>query len=277
MTTEYGVTRVCLGWPWYAGPDQHTYQRYMEMVHYFGKLQERSEWLAWAHAEGITREGMPSLDKGGNDGGADCDIMVEDGIFEFGYSDEGGLSLPGLARENVADNALRDDYDYLLFWDDDMLFSWATFLKLWRHQKPIVAALAFAAREPTYPVIFRINQMRVGGEVIHKSQYVLDYPKDQLISDEDIGAAIAFGAGVVLIHMDVFRQIPKPWFYSTGCGEDWMFCVRAYLNGVPRYVDTATKTYHKEWAPRWIGEEQYEQRRKDHPDVYAKLEEAGRG
>jgi len=264
-------TKVCLGWPWYNGPDVDTYQRYMEVCHYFGKMQERSEWLAWMRQNDIDRDNIPLLDRMQADGDR-TEITVDDGVFEFVYADESGLSLPGLARERIVENAQSAGADWLFMWDDDMLFPWSAFLRLWRHQKPVVAALAFTARDPICPVIYRITRTNTGGEkLVYGSDPVLDYPKNALISDDDIDGPLAFGAGVVLINMNVFRTIEKPWFNSTGCGEDYMFCLRCYLNGIPRYVDTSLKTLHRKKEPQWASEIEYEKMRKDHPGEYLRF------
>lgn len=264
------TTKVCLGFPWYNGPDAHTYTRYMEMVHYFGRLQERSYWLdkVWDMEDSENTDTPPPLS---SEGDADCEITADDGVFEFGYSNEGGLSLPGLARELVVEGALAWGADWLFMWDDDMLFPWSAFLKLWRHQKPVVAALAFTSRLPIQPVIYRIKESQGPNGLMRQSEFILEYPKDQLITDQDIDGPIAFGAGVVLVNMNVFKQIPKPWFHSTGCGEDWMFCLRCFDHGIPRYVDTSVKTMHKSANPTWISEELYEYHKKSSPETYERL------
>ena len=262
------TTKVCLGFPWYNGPDAHTYTRYMEIVHYFGRLQERSYWLnspLAADQDRVKKAVLPPLSPEGDE---ECEITAADGVFEFGYSNEGGLSLPGLAREEVVEGALAWGADWLFMWDDDMIFPWSSFLKLWRHQKPVVAALAFTSRVPFQPVIYRVREVHDRIGLKRQSEPILDYPKDQLISDADIGGPIAFGAGVVLINMNVFKQLGKPWFHSTGCGEDWMFCLRCLDSGIPRYVDTSVKTIHKGYRPTWVDEQTYESHREAKPEVY---------
>lgn len=264
------VNRICLGWPWYDGPDRHTYQRYMEVCHYFGKMQERSEWLAWMRRNGHERNDMPPLDTMQADGDR-AEITVDDGIFEFAYTDETGLSLVGQARERCVDNALQWGSEWIFFWDDDMIFPWSAFLRLWRHKKPAVAALAFTSREPILPVIFKWEiSPRNGGERWHATN-VIDYPENKLMSNEDVGGVLAFGTGVVLIHTSVFRQIPKPWFASTGCGEDVHFCLRCHEHGIPIYVDTSLKTMHKRFQPEWMDEIRYKKARAENPELYAKI------
>jgi hypothetical protein len=103
------------------------------------------------------------------------------------------------------------------------------------------------------------------------SEIVWDIPDKALITDEDVDGEIAFGAGVTLINMNVFRQIPKPWFNSTGAGEDWFFCVRCRNFQIPRYVDTSIPVLHKRHEPAWNGREEYDKAREQHKADYAKL------
>lgn len=271
------VTRVMLGFPWYSGPDVSTYLSYFTMMSYFGRLRERSLWFdALKNHESnikfLHEVTLPPLDPWATEGN-ETEIAPEDGIFEFAVSDQTRLSLPGLARERLVDASLQYGSDWLFMWDADMLFPWSTFLKLWRHNKPVVNALGFTSRDPIMPCLYRIRE---GYDVASKgptydSEVIYDYPKGRLIGSEDIDGSIAFGAGVTLINMNVFRQIPKPWFNSTGCGEDWFFCVRCHLAGIPRYVDTSIQLKHKGHKVVWYDEERYEAARAEDAEMYAKL------
>jgi hypothetical protein len=219
---------------------------------------------------------LPKLDPDGPDGEA-CEPTEEDwirmGCLEIGLLDYTRTSLPGKARELICESALQWDADYIFMWDDDMKFEKSMFLRLWRHDKPVVAALAFAAREPYQPVIMTIRESTddTTGQRLVVSDFVLDYTKDQLIGNEEVDGALAFGTGVFLCNADVFRQIPQPWFESTGAGEDFFFCFKCEEHGVDRFVDTAAKTRHKKWEPTFIDEDYYEQFRKLNPDIFTKM------
>lgn len=270
------TTKVALGYPWYAGPDEDTFELYQEILFYFGRLEERSIWFKKMAEAGLGEQlkevRLPPLDMAGND--PEAEIMPEDGEFQFFQAVETRCSLPGLARERIADMALQVGADWLFCWDADMRFPYSTFLKLWRHQKPIVNALAFTSREPIQPCVYKIHHGidPQSGEPMSSSETVLDIPFDKpLITDEDIGGQLAFGAGVVLVNTNVFRQIKKPWYHSTGCGEDWMFCLRAAAAGVSRYVDTSFNIRHKKHQPQWHDKELYLKMREEHPEIYEAL------
>ena len=272
--------KVTLGFPWYAAPDVDCYPIFFQQMHYFGRLRERCEWINWIgkeygqDAQVKALKELPNLDPSLADGDHTEFKLEENTIFEFGLTHLVSYSLPGQAREVLAESALADGADWLFTWDHDMQFAWSMFLKLWRHRKPVCAALAFTAREPIKPVIYRIHKARDihTGQINYHSEWIQDYPKDQLIGSEDLGGSIAFGSGVVLFNTSVFRQMSKPWFHSTGCGEDWMFCLRCHLNNIPIYVDTSAKTVHKRREPRWAGEMEYEEERMEYADTYLRLQ-----
>jgi len=271
------IHKVTLGLPWYGPPDVDCYPHYFMLLNYFGRLKERSLWFHAFEVE--KRESaykgleLPPLDPLQEDGNL-AELRPEDGLFHFDLAVE-RMSLPGVARERIVDMALANGSEWLFWWDSDMLFPPSIFLRLFRHQKPVVNALAFTSRDPIQPCLYRIKEGfdPTNQKPMFDSETVFDLPDKPLITDEDIDGRMAFGAGVVLYNLNVFRQIPKPWFNSTGCGEDWFFCVRASQFGVPRYCDTSIAIQHKAFTPRFYNREFYEQERKAKPEVYKKLME----
>lgn len=247
------VVKVGLGLPWYAGPDRDCAANFLFFFHYLGRLQERLWWLAHGGKYGLdlpSGEVLPKLDPGNTTGHSEIrGFPPELGWpeFEFDLIEQVGCSLVGMARESIVDAALENGDDYLLFVDSDMLFGSDAFLRLYLDDKPVVAALAFTGREPTHPVIFKFD--RKINEVQHRIDIdvlpVEDYERDALQQVD------AVGSGMILYKTDVFRQIPKPWFTSTGCGEDIHMAFRCHKYGVPIYVDTRVKTIHK---PTFHGE-----------------------
>jgi len=269
--------KLMIGAPWYTGPDQDTYHLYFDHCAYYGALRERSLWRSRAGKENFDKilPLLPPLDEHGADvgwGEPSAQEWDDLGELQLALNNRGRISLVGKAREMIAEDALDWGADYLLSWDADMLFPHWAFLQLWRAKKPVVAALAFTARPPFVPVMYKISdKVSRAGTTIYQSDTVLDYPRDQLFGSEDLGGELAFGTGLVLYDMKVFRELPKPWFNTTGAGEDWFFCHRCAEYGIPRYVDTRVKTIHKEHTPRWVGEESYWRDRELRADEYKKL------
>lgn len=280
-------TKVVIALPWYTGPDECTFPLYFNLMNYFGALRERTLWRKQLGHERFMEllPNLPPLDETRGDKGR-AEPTEEDwqrlGVLDLAMCNFSRTSLVGRAREHIAEKALELGYDYIFWWDDDMKFEYSTFLRLWRHQVPAVAALAFTARHPVFPVIYKIliadndtSVERVASTIVKKLRFlqhdleigktlwekikinfglqvdtgnvftreewdyvnkvvryltgnkhsyssvpVFDYPREQLISGEDIGGELAFGSGVMLTDCEVFRRIPQPWFSSTGCGED---------------------------------------------------------
>ncbi len=264
---------VALGLPWYMGPDVDCFDEYFAFLCYLGKLQERSWWYNKLRGKGMAvPECSPLIANNAEPEGEIDDLDPE---FEFLLAKETRCSLVGRAREDIVDMCQSAGADYLFMWDADMRFQHSTFLRLFRHKQLIVNALAFTSRMPIQPCLYRINVDETQQPPMFSSETVFDYPKDKLITDEDVDGGLAFGTGVVLFDMTVFDMIPKPWFASTGCGEDWFFNVRARNHSVPRHCDTSIKVFHKAHAPSFIGEPEYERDREEKPEVYEALKKIG--
>lgn len=270
--------KLAIGLPWYSGPDDNVFPHYMDFMSYLGAFRERSVLRDVVGEESFAEilPKLPPLDESTPEGGPGEPTLEEwqaIGRLSFGSFNRSRLSLVGKARELIVEDALSWGADYLLWWDADMLFPLSGFLQLWRNKKLICGALAFTARHPVHPVIFRMRTHiePTGQEIIDGSDIVMDYPRNQLVGSEEVGGELAFGAGMVLYNMKVFRELPQPWFTSTGCGEDWFFCHRCSKFGIPRYVDTRVKTLHKEHAPRWVNEAAYWESRKEQRDRYIQL------
>jgi hypothetical protein len=198
--------------------------------------------------------------------------------FEFLFASIGRLFV-AKAREEFAEYAIKHNCDYLLMIDDDMICPVDLFLKLHRHNKDIVAPLAFQRRHPYYPVIYKTN---AGWDDVRKESYfsneiVKNYPKGVLLECD------AVGFGAVLIKRWVLEKMIPPRFMSTSpTGEDILFCYNAKEQvGARVFVDTETKIAHL-GAPKIIEEKDYEeannidQVREVYGDYKAEIHEVGR-
>ena len=246
---------VSLVLPWYNGPDLDCTGWFLTFQHYLGRLQERLNWLLWAREKGINVDisEFSKLDESDPTGLAEVPEWLRGTELKFSLASVVGVSLPGLARERGIDLALAAGADYVLFYDDDMMFNASAFLGLLAHKKPVVAALAFTAREPIAPVIYKFTEHQDRGSSISlRSDPILDYLPNQLQQVD------AVGFGMVLIQASVFRQMPKPWFNAPGVGEDIQFCVMCKRYNIPVFVDTSIKTIHKpRYHAEWHSEEMY--------------------
>ncbi len=170
--------------------------------------------------------------------------------YEF-HTGNIGRFVVHVAREDMATYALNNGFDMICFVDDDMLIPKDAFHRLAAHDLPIVGALAFQRVPPFHPVIYRDKRDPDTGLVSFDT--ITDYPKDTLF---DHGGQIGFG--VVVIQVEVFRKVPRPWFSAwSPVGEDIFFCYKARETaGAKTYVDTSVKVQHLGDRPA-IGEEQF--------------------
>lgn len=240
-----------MGFPWYNGPDPYCSVHFGEFLGYLGKLQERSQWLAEHPDTDLLK--LPKLDPNNTTGLSEITPDLVGTRFEFATCQEMFLSLVGMARERIVDACLEWGADYIFWSDDDMLFGTDILLRLYKHQVPAVAALAFTSRVPVMPVVYKFNKVYSEEQKreITDIQPVLDYKQGELQQVD------AFGSGVMLTHTDTFKQIGKPWFTSYGVGEDIHYCYRMKEAGIPVYVDAGARTIHKAAAPSWHSEQTY--------------------
>jgi GT2 family glycosyltransferase len=218
------TVKTLIAVPSYKGPDKHCFGQHYQFMFTLGQMQEKSP------VEGVE--------------------------FKFGFAEMVGNSLIGQARDILVSRAVVGGMDYIMFFDDDMMFPNDIFLRLWQHQKPWVGALAFTAREPICPVLYKFSRSynwdRKGEDV--GIDVILDYPTDRLFRVD------AMGTGVVLISTEVFKKLgPAPWFHgSVSQGEDIYLCLKMWLAGIPVYCDTSVKTMHHPNEPlRWHDETYY--------------------
>ena len=126
------------------------------------------------------------------------------------------------SRNKLAAKAMKDEFDYVLWLDSDMVFSPDILEKLIADDKDMVSGLYFRRTSPYTPVIFKDSELKDGRLVW--SDYT-DYPKGELFK------VAGAGFGCVLMKTDmIFDMIGKygDWFtplYSSG--EDLSFCYRA--------------------------------------------------
>lgn len=151
------------------------------------------------------------------------------------------------ARNLIAQKAVSEGFDRVLWLDSDMTFAPDTLLKL--HQdmdtgKDFVCGLYFKRKPPINPVICDTVERTVGedGSVHASATSFVDYPKDAVF--EIAGA----GFGCVLTSVDLLRALVDkygaPFTPMMGLGEDFSFCLRVTCIGAKMYCDSRIKLGH---------------------------------
>jgi GT2 family glycosyltransferase len=137
-------------------------------------------------------------------------------------------------RSYIAIQALKNNSEYLLFVDDDMTFTPDTLDKLLARKKDIIGVPYYSRKLPRESVVVYEDGTTVRGELpegVFKCQHV--------------------GTGVMLVKMEVFNKIDRPFFnmktHLTGftlMGEDAWFCEKAREKGIEIWCDPVLKIGH---------------------------------
>jgi len=148
-------------------------------------------------------------------------------------------SLTALARNQIVDIAKSNGhFTHLLFLDTDMTFPADTIKKLIAHNKDIVSGLYFERYAPYRPMLRKRFE---------DGYSLVDYTQGDLVECD------ALGAGCLLIKMEVFETLTKPYFEyrltqtgikETFLSEDIVFCERAREAGFKIYCDTTIRCGH---------------------------------
>lgn len=147
------------------------------------------------------------------------------------------LQMPGTLiftqREKLAEEALADGAEAVLWIDSDMRFPANTLEVMLSRKVPILGVNATTRREPIIPTA---GQLEMNGDVA-------TFRKVESRGKKGIEQVTAVGFGVTLVKSQVFKEIPKPWFNIIWkddgdiIGEDVHFCVKALDYGIETYVD----------------------------------------
>lgn len=210
------VFKVALSVPNESYISAQAYDNHLNVASHIGKIQEQWKW------------------------------EKRDTRYEFGWFSTGRL-LTAFAREKLAENALKQDFDFILMMDNDMLYpiDFIECMLLDMEQNPhidILAPLAFMRNPPHYAVMYIVEE-GYNGETkkeYYVNKFVKDYPKDKLVECD------AVGFGAALIRTSLLKKMRPPFFMSTtGSGEDVWFCYSAKKQAGARvFMDTRIKLAH---------------------------------
>ena len=134
-------------------------------------------------------------------------------------------------RERLADEALKDGADAILWIDSDMRFPKDALQILLSRKLPIVGVNATTRRFPVLPTALDFDQ--------ETKDLVKVTSKDKTGLEQVLG----LGFGMVLVRKEVFQKVEKPWFWfeqtdkGGTIGEDIYFCVKAFDKGFKTVLD----------------------------------------
>jgi len=145
------------------------------------------------------------------------------------------------SRDAIANYAIDNNYDYVLYVDSDMVFCKDDLMKLLSHNVGICSGL-YVKRDGT-------NENVAYSKIITRRRFPYRAPK--LIVDTStsgFGSVSACGFGFCLIKVSVLKCMAK-YFKSLfepykGLGEDAAFCHKARRCGFKTFIDRDVKLGH---------------------------------
>ena len=159
------------------------------------------------------------------------------------------------ARNMAAKTAMKENCDYVFFYDDDMDLHPDTLKTLLSRDKDIIMGLCCIRGFPFRRMVFKwiekddeiisMADIKIKGKLMtfweDCDQYV---NQDGLIEGPELASV---GCAATLIKTDVFRQMEDPYFYTgTQNTEDTYFCVKAQksIQDLKMAVDTTVPAGH---------------------------------
>ena len=150
------------------------------------------------------------------------------------------------ARNRLAEIAIEDGFDRVLWLDSDMVFDRNLFRRLSEHLdlgREMVTGLYFGRKEPIRPMIYRKLEAEIrDGGLVPVAENFDEYEHDALFP------VAGCGFGAVMMTVDLLRRVresfPLPFFPEAGFGEDFAFCLRAQQVGCTIWCDASIKLGH---------------------------------
>ncbi|MBQ9002595.1 MAG: hypothetical protein IJ087_12155 [Eggerthellaceae bacterium] len=151
------------------------------------------------------------------------------------------------ARNMLANWAIEDGFDRIMWIDDDMVLPKDAILRLAADVDDgldYVAGLYFTRKGDVEPTIKKSLYARKDseGNLSGKAEAYADYPRDSLFPVK------GSGLGCTMMTVDIVREVmeryPRPFDPIPGYGEDLSFCLRLEELGIPMYCDSRVKCGH---------------------------------
>jgi len=166
---------------------------------------------------------------------------------QYSYNVRTG-SLVYIARNQIALNAIENGFNYLVFFDSDMVLAPDTLSRLIKDVEPngieFVSGLCFTRNTPVEPTILsRLEWMQDNDGAHEHSEVCKKYLKDDLF--EIAGAGMA----CCIISVDMIKEITLafkqgPFDPMPRLSEDYAFCWRARQIGKKLWCDSGIKPGH---------------------------------
>ncbi len=151
------------------------------------------------------------------------------------------------ARDKLADIAIDNGFDRVLWIDSDMVFDRHLLRRLSEHLdlgREMVTGLCFSRKAPIRPTIYKEFRTEITpeGRPQPVAEIYDDYERDSLFPIAGCGFA------AVMTTTDLLRRVRDrfglPFWPDAGFGEDFSFCLRAKEVGAEIWCDSSIKVGH---------------------------------
>ena len=186
---------------------------------------------------------VPAMDMLSTDFCRSCVGLQLSGEVQWTFS-QGSLVYDG--RNILADTAVREGFDRVLWLDSDMVFDPYLFRRLSEHLdlgKEMVSGLYVSRKAPIHPVIYKsIRRDPLENGFLPVAEAYSDYPRDSLFP------VAGCGFGAVMMTTELLRRLQAayglPFTPLPGFGEDLSFCLRVQELGAEMWCDSSIKLGH---------------------------------
>ena len=186
---------------------------------------------------------VPAMDTLSTDFCRSCVGLQLSGEVQWTFS-QGSLVYDG--RNILADTAVREGFDRVLWLDSDMVFDPYLFRRLSEHLdlgKEMVSGLYVSRKAPIHPVIYKsIRRDPLENGFLPVAEAFIDYPRDSLFP------VAGCGFGAVMMTTELLRRLQAayglPFTPLPGFGEDLSFCLRVQELGAEMWCDSSIKLGH---------------------------------
>lgn len=186
---------------------------------------------------------VPAMDMLSTDFCRSCVGLQLSGEVQWTFS-QGSLVYDG--RNILADTAVREGFDRVLWLDSDMVFDPYLFRRLSEHLdlgREMISGLYVSRKASIHPVIYKsIRRDPLENGFLPVAEAYSDYPRDSLFP------VAGCGFGAVMMTTELLRRLQAayglPFTPLPGFGEDLSFCLRVQELGAEMWCDSSIKLGH---------------------------------
>lgn len=151
------------------------------------------------------------------------------------------------ARNSIAQNAVKEGFDRVLWLDSDMDMPWNAMIELNKTMdtgKDFVTAMYYRRKPPAYPVVCDEVEWKVhdNGVVETKAHSYTGYPICEVFEIGGSGFGCCMTSAALL--RDMVEKYGVPFTPLMGMGEDLAFCWRARQHGWKLWCDSHVECGH---------------------------------